>query len=567
MRKVRITFGCLLFLLIAGPTAARQSPFDAQIARMSLEQRVAQMFMVTLHGSVMTEVGAEFLREWQPGGIVLFGANVGTPAAVTQLTNDFQQTILEVGDIPLLISIDFEGGVVERLMDEGFTRYPVPAVITAAGEEMAYRIGQAMGQELRAVGINMNLAPVADLETNLDNPIIDRRAFGSDPEVTGRVIAAYTRGLQSQNVLATAKHFPGHGDTGEDSHAVLQSLNLSRARLDSVELVPFAHAIDAGVGVIMAAHIHFPALESPPRFIPASLSPNVITGLLRDEMGYAGLVMTDALDMNAVDLEFPFAQAAVMAVEAGVDLLATGPSINPEIAATAIQAVIDAVRAGTISEARINESVRRILEAKARFGAMFWQPLDPATAADRVNAAQHTELITALFEAAVTVAFDRNNLIPITPDRSVAIVFLGTRYQIYNECNLYDHPNIRWAAVSDSPSYDEIGRAVEAANASQTTVVFTQNAISNPAQANLVNALPQDRTIAVALLSAYDWRAYPNVAAYLATYSSWRPAVPPVCAVLFGQRPATGQLPVTLSADLLAGTRVERLAQVAAIAP
>lgn len=543
---------CLLFaaaiLLLAAPIFAQSDP----LATMTLEQKVAQMFMVTLHGSTMTEVGADFLRRWQPGGVVLFAANVTTPDQVTGLTNSFQSTITQAGGPPLLIATDQEGGVVARLTD-GFTVMPSPLLITAAGEDMAYQVGQAVGQELSAVGINMNLAPVADLETNDRNPIIHRRSYGSHPEVAGRAIVQVVRGTQSMNVLATVKHFPGHGETGEDSHGVLQELNISRERIEALELEPFRRAIEDGdVAAVMVAHIWFPALDPVRR--PATLSPEVVTGLLRNQLGFEGLIVTDAMDMNAVDMEVYFADSMVQAVQAGIDLITLGPSFGLPIAEQSIQAVVDAVRRGDIPESRIDESVRRILAAKAQYGVMDWQPLDPSTAVERVNAEAHAALIEELFRKGVTVAYDHGDHIPLREDRNIAIIFLATRYQIMDECKQYN-PNIRWVGIADNPTQEQIGWAVEAANWSDTTVVWTQNAFENPDQQALVNALPQEKTVAVALWSPYDWRTYPHVSAYVAAYSFLRPSVPAVCAVLFGALPANGQLPITLSLSLQAGTR------------
>ncbi|MEO8395640.1 MAG: glycoside hydrolase family 3 protein, partial [Chloroflexota bacterium] len=504
----------VLMLLAATSLQAQDIPsatdIESRIDSMSLEHKVAQMFMVTLHGAVLTEVGAEHLREWQPGGLVLFGENVGNPAAVTRLTNGYQSTITEAGGVPLLVSIDQEGGVVTRLTD-GFTMFPTPILLGAAGTDMAYRAGQAVAEELSAVGINMNLAPVADLETYRDNPIIARRSWGSDPEIAGDALAAYIRGMESLNVLGTAKHFPGHGETRQDSHGELPTVDLPLDRLESVELVPFEKAIAADVAAVMVAHIWFPALEPQP-MLPASLSHNVITDVLRDQMGYDGLIMTDALDMNAVDMNYNFYDAIVMSIQAGSDLLAMGPSIGQEVFEAAMQHVVDSVRTGTISEERIDESVRRILETKQRYGILNWQALDPATAADRVNLEAHAQLFDEMYQAGVTVAYDRNDLVPIPADRHVAIIFLATRYQIQAECSQYSS-NITWTGVSDNPSQEEIGWAVGNANSVDTVVVWTQGADKNPEQQALVNALPPEKTIAVAIWSVYDWQTYPNVAA------------------------------------------------------
>lgn len=547
--KLLLMTACLL--LVVTPLTAQ----DDVVSRMSLEHRVAQMFMVTLHGQVMTEVGSQFLRQWQPGAISLFGANITTPDAVTRLTNNFQQTITDAGGVPLLIAIDQEGGLVARLTEaNGFTVFPAPVLITAAGSQMAYRVGAAVAEELSGVGININLAPVADLETNRQNPIIFRRSFGNDPEFSGAAVSQFVRGSQSRNVLATAKHFPGHGETREDSHGVLPRLDLDRERVESVELVPFQRAIDAGVAVIMVGHLWYPALDPTPN-MPASLSPVIVTDLLRGEMGYDGLIMTDAMDMDGVDTLYNLYDAVVMAVQAGVDIVTMGPGNNDVTAAAAMQRIVDEVRAGNISEERINDSVRRILAAKERFGILDWQALDPAGSVERVNAEAHHALMEDLFRAGVTVAYDRGDHVPITPDRRVANIFLGTRYQIYHECSRYANPdNTRYLSISESPDSGLIASAMELANWADTAVVWTQEAIRTPQQQALVNALPPDKTVAVALWSPDDWTTYPNVSAFIATYSPLLPAAPAACEVLYGQIPANGRLAVTMG-DLQAGSR------------
>lgn len=536
---------------MATSVQAQDFGVEVRIDAMTLEHKVAQMFMVTLHGSVLTEDGAAHLRQWQPGAVALFDDNAGDPAALTRLTNAYQSTITEAGGVPMLIAVDQEGGVVTRLTN-GFTMFPAPVLIDAAGNDMAYQVGQAVAQELIAAGVNMNLAPVADLETYKDNPIIYRRSWGSDPIMTGDAIAAFIRGSASLNVLTTAKHFPGHGETRQDSHGELPTVDLPLERLETVEFVPFEKAIDAGVAAVMVGHLDMPALDSTPN-LPASLSPNVITGVLRDQMGFDGMVMTDALDMNAVDLNYNFYDAVVMAINAGVDLLAMGPSIGQPVFEAAMQRVVEEVRVGNISEDRINESVRRILATKQQYGILDWQPLDPATTIARMNTEAHAELFAQLYRAGVTVAYDRNDLVPIPPGRTVGIIFLATRYQIQAECGQY-RSDIKWTAVSDNPSAEEIGWALDNARSVDTVVVWTQDAIKIPEQQLLVNALPPEKTVAVALWSIYDWQTYPNVAAYMLTYTPARPAVPAACAVLFGAAPATGVLPVTLGDTLPAGS-------------
>lgn len=545
IQRVLVILGAVWLLVL--PARAQTDP----VLSMSLEHRVAQMFMVTLHGAGMTEVGADFLRHYQPGGVVLFAANVTTPDQVTRLTNDYQTAITLAGGPPLLIAIDQEGGVVARLT-QGFTVFPAPFVTTAAGEDMAYQAGQVVAQELSAVGINMNLAPVADLITNRNNPVIQRRSYSNSPDVGGRAIAAIVRGTQSNHVLATVKHFPGHGESAHDSHGELSSINLSAERLRAVELEPFRQAIAADVAAVMTAHIWYPAFDDVRR--PATLSPNIVTGLLREEMGFDGLIVTDAMDMNAIDMEVYFAESMVQAVEAGVDLMSMGPSFSIDIAEQSIQAVVAAVENGRISEERINDSVRRILAYKEKFGILDWQPLDPAGAEARVNFTAHEQFIEELFRKAVTVAYDDYNLLPLTPDRNITMIFLGTRYQIKNECEQYN-PNIRWLSVNESPTDEQIRWAAQMARESDVAVVWTQDAITVPEQQALVNAMPPEKTVAVAIWSPYDWQTYPNVGAYVALYSPVRQSVPAACQVLFGEIPANGQLAVTLSLELEAGAK------------
>lgn len=530
------------------PAAAQEDP----LAALSLEQRVAQMFFVHLYGSSLNEAGRDFLTRWQPGGVVLMDGNTGTPEDVTRLVNRYQQAITEAGGLPLLVAADQEGGPIAAL-ETGFTQFPTPSLLTAAGDPaLAAAIGAAVAEEMRAVGVNMNLAPVADLETMPGNRVLARRSFGSDPALVGPALAGFVTGLQGAGVIATAKHFPGHGATGADTHTTLPVVDLSRERLESVEIVPFRAAIDVGVEAIMAAHIAYPALE-PQADLPASLSPHILTGLLREEMQFDGLILTDALDMDAIDTRYAYPTAAILAIQAGADVLLSA-HISPDNHILAIQAVVDAVHAGQISEERINESARRILNVKSRYGLLDWQPLDPLAAAERVNLAAHEALLEQLFRAGVTVALDRNDLIPIAADRPAALVYPATRVQVANECKPY-HPALRLVGVSDSPDDTEIAWAVEAANRAEVAVVFTQNAVENARQQQLVAALPPEKTAVVALWSPYDWTVFPGIAGYMVTYSPARPAVPAACAILFGAIPAQGRLAISLSETLPAGSQ------------
>ncbi len=530
----------LLSLCIRQPAFAQT---DA-VANLSLEQRVAQMFIVNLYGSQLTEAGRNFLTQQQPGGLVLLPENVKTPAEVTQLINTYQQTITEIGGLPLFIAVDQEGGTIAHL-SKGFTTFPVPMLLTATGDvDLAERVGQAMAQEMLAVGVNMDLAPVADLETNPNNPIIKRRSFGNDPMMTSPILAGFIKGMQDGNVLATAKHFPGHGDSSTDSHTGLPVIALDRERLETVELVPFRAAIAAGVSTVMVAHIWYPALE-PQKDLPASMSHNIVTGLLREEMGYQGLIVTDALDMDAIDTVYSYPNAALSAIKAGVDLVIAA-HVSLEAQAAGIQAVIDAVRSGEIPEARINESVRRILAAKERYGLLGWRALDPNTVTEHLNLAEHAKLVDELFEKGVTIALDQNHVLPLQAGKSVALIYPGTRIQIPEYCKT-DGVTVRLLSTHTSPSADEIGSAQTQAALSDLVVVFTQNADTDANERALVKALPPEKTIAVALASVYDFTVYPKVSGYVLTYSPLPQAIPAVCKVLFGKIPANGTLSIKMA--------------------
>jgi beta-N-acetylhexosaminidase len=398
----------------------------------------------------------------------------------------------------------------------------------------------------------MNLAPVADLLTNPKNPVVAHRSYGSDPNLTGHTISQVLRGMQSGGVLATLMHFPGHGETSSDSHVDLPVLDLSQQRLDSTELVPFRLGIEAGAEAVMVAHIWYSTL-SPEQVIPASLSPEVVTGLLREQMGFEGIILSDALDMDAIDRRYSYPQAAVMAVQAGADMLAMGPGIGLDTQAEMMQAVIDAVRSGEIPEARIRESAARILDVKARYGLFGWQPLDPATVDSRIDRAAHEAQIEALYPAAITVVYDHNQLVPVQDGANALLIYPASRPSIQATCQQY-RSDIRWLGVSQSPTPQDIAWAAQAATDVDSVIVFTEDAVDNVAQQLLVQALPPQKTVAVALGSPFDWQYYPEVAAYVLTYSPAPAAVDAACRVLLDAAPAPGVLPVHLSNVLRAGT-------------
>jgi beta-N-acetylhexosaminidase len=300
--------------------------------------------------------------------------------------------------MPLLIAIDQEGGRVARL-PKGFTVFPGQSVLGRAGApDLAYAFAEATAAELRAIGVNMNLTPVLDVHTNQHNPIIGDRAFGSDPELVEILGLAVMAGLQDNGVLACGKHFPGHGDTTADSHKELPTVPHALDRLRTVELRPFAHCFGNGLAAVMSAHVRYPALD--PDY-PATLSSAIMTDLLRTQLHFTGLALTDDLEMRAILDHYRIEEAAIRALQAGADILLVCKDHDRQVAA--MDAVHKAVKDGTVPPPAFEQALLRVLEAKARY-LLPYKPADPKTAAKRVGTTQHQEVAHAIREAAAPVA-------------------------------------------------------------------------------------------------------------------------------------------------------------------
>ena len=331
------------------------------MARLELTSRekIGQLFMVGFLGTSVTADLSAFLREYKPGGVILFSRNLESVEQIVQLTNDLQQCSPKS---PLLIAIDQEGGRVSRL-PKGFTIFPPCQLIGRCHSgELAYAAAATIAKELKSVGINMNMAPVLDVNSNPDNPVIGDRAFGPDPETVIEMGLVTAAGLQDHKVVSCGKHFPGHGDTNADSHKELPVVDASRERLEAIEFAPFRRATAAGIASLMTAHVLYKALDER---LPATLSPDIITHLLREQMGYDGIVLTDDLEMHAIVDHYGPGDAAVRAFLAGCDVLLICKERDREIAA--FEAIEQAVASGTIDTARLDLSVARIQRTKQRY--------------------------------------------------------------------------------------------------------------------------------------------------------------------------------------------------------
>jgi len=360
MNKIYIV--ALLSLLIScSATMDREAQMITE--SLTLEQKIGQLLMFAVPGQSINKENRGLIEKYLPGGIILFGFNVSDDSDLPSFLNQLQEEAFGKYGIPLFVSTDQEGGRVIRIK-KGVTSFPGSLASGISGNyKDIEKMAAVTGMELRMLGVNMNLAPVLDVNNNPANPVINSRSFGSDPHVVAKAGAAYIKGLQGSRCIAVGKHFPGHGDTESDSHHVLPVIKHDMARLRDVELIPFAEAVKSKAEGIMTAHIHYPSIISDD--LPATLSHFFLTQLLRDEMKFSGIVMTDDLEMNAVAGKMNLGTAAVKSFLAGSDIILVS-SYGKNIPLI-YNALLAAVQEGIISEERLNESVSRILEVKLRY--------------------------------------------------------------------------------------------------------------------------------------------------------------------------------------------------------
>ncbi|WP_409343507.1 beta-N-acetylhexosaminidase [Paenibacillus sp. MBLB4367] len=531
-----------------------------RIAAMSLRQKIGQMIQAGFEGLEPNESITELIEKHHLGGVILFARNIGSLDQVASLNERLQKSAVHAGTLPLWISIDQEGGMVARIT-EGVALMPGNMAIAAGGSaDSAYRSAYVSGRELRALGINLNFAPVLDVNVNPDNPVIGVRSFGESPEEVGRFGIAAIRGYQEADVVATAKHFPGHGDTNVDSHLDLPTITHSRERIEQVELAPFRRAIAGGVDAIMSSHIYFPAFES--QKLPATLSHAVLTGLLRQELGYEGVIMTDCMEMQAISDHYGTVRAAVMAVEAGADTVLI--SHRFDLQAGAIEALVEAVESGRISEARIDESVMRLLALKQKRGLLAGGP--PSDGKDgylpfaQIGSAEHREVARRISEASITLVKDEQGLLPLAAVKTLVISFEAAVSSFVDEAIAIKTTLGNALSVEGVDAEEVVIPVAEASSRLANTleraqspeyaqiVIGTYNASLNPAQAELVQAVHAlgKKLVVVALRIPYDLRRFPDVSTYLAAYESRPLALQSAAKVLTGKIAAEGKLPVTL---------------------
>ncbi|MDQ7840445.1 MAG: beta-N-acetylhexosaminidase [bacterium] len=499
-------------------------------------------------------------------GVVLFRKNITSPVQVAQLTDALLAIAQDAGAPPPWVTIDHEGGAVTRFpprsgdpqlhattLPPRVTPLPSAMALGAAGDPaLAQAAGRIAGRELRAMGIHLNFAPVLDVNTNPSNPIIGARAFGDSPASVAAMGLAYIRGLQSSGVAATAKHFPGHGDTTMDSHLGLPRVDHGRERLEAVELAPFAAAVRAGVAGIMTAHIVYPALD--PSGVPATLSAPILTGILREHWGFGGLVFTDSMSMRAIADHYGMGDAAVAAVRAGCDaVLALGEE-------PAQQEVLDrlavAIEQGEISGARLAETRARVAAAAGGWGVGNPRPTraeaaDCPTAMaglDAVDASEHERIAAQIAAAAVTLVRDRPGILPL-PQGLLSVVSIP--------CGTSDPsgpldgvgPDLAYALRRHGAVVGEIHPHDVSIPDGPVVAVTCVRGTPDPGTVAAVRTLHRlvgDRLIVVAAGDPYDLALLPEIPVYVATYGPDEPSLNAAARVLLGQARAGGKMPVNL---------------------
>jgi beta-N-acetylhexosaminidase len=521
---------------------------------MTLEQAVGQQFLLTFEGRESPpDQFLEVLRRQHVGGVVLFRhKNMGNLAGLLGLTQALQRAAAESGQPPLLIAADQEGG--QLIAVDHTTPFPGNMALGAAGsDKLAYKVGRALGRELSAVGINVDFAPVCDVNSNPLNPVIGTRSFGEDPKLVARMSVALIRGLQSAGVAATAKHFPGHGDTSSDSHRGAPIVRHNAKRIHSVELVPFRAAVKTRVRLVMTAHIVMPALNGGSNELPATLSPKILRDLLRRKMRFNGVVVSDALDMHAMEQGPGYVAETMAAVAAGIDLLLFNHDLSR--VEPACVNLVQAARRGLLSADEIHASARRIMALKN------WIKRQPRESLAVISCREHLRLAQEVAQKSITLVRDTARQLPLRagPEEKIAVALPRPQDLTPADTSSYVkpvladalrryHPQVDEFSFALNPSSPEIAALCERLVKYDVVIVGTINATADPAQAELVQKLIKQsaRLIAVALRMPYDLAAYPAASTYVCTYSILPPAMEALAEALCGRIPFAGNLPVTI---------------------
>ena len=534
---------------------------------MTLEEKAGQLLMPWMlgdfapAGSEDFERMAEAVRDDGVGGVIV---SVGSPSEVAAKINNLQS----LAKYPLLVGADLESGAGYRMRGAvflpndielgGATLFPSLMAVGAAGDDsLAWEMGRVTAVEARAVGVHLPFAPVLDVNNNPDNPVIATRSFGEDPAAVARLGSAFVRGLQEHGAIATGKHFPGHGDTGVDSHVDLPVIRVDRERLDRVELRPFRAAVDAGMGAVMSAHVSIPSVTGSTS-MPSTLSPAVLSDLLRGEMGFEGLIVTDAMNMAAITRRFGARDAVVRALEAGADII-----LMPENPRAARESLVAAVRSGRVSEGRLDRSVARILELKERMGLDRERYTDIFGIHRKVGIPEHVEQAAEIAEASITLLRNRRNLLSLRGTRTANVLsvtyrarnnLLAGRY--FNERVRETYRRLRTAYLDSGVADSEYERLLARASRSDLVILSAYVAAARTdgrpnlpeSLSDFVETLAERRVphIVISFGNPYLLSDVPEAQAYMLAWSASEVSQIAAARALFGEIPIRGRTPTGL---------------------
>jgi beta-N-acetylhexosaminidase len=567
------------------PPAKADKWADKQLKKMTVDEKIGQLVHVGINARYLNQASPEFIElkrhvvENKVGGIIVF---VGGVYETVHLVNRMQAE----AKIPLLISADFETGVGMRFEDT--INLPWNMAVAATGNpDFARRHGEITAREAKALGVQQVFAPVVDVNNNADNPVINVRSYGENPEDVGRFAAAFTQGLQSGNVLATAKHFPGHGDTAVDSHRGLPIINFSRERLEKIELVPFRSIINAGIGSVMVAHIGLPQIDateikplkqsikasytesevvSENATLPSTLSPKVVTDILKKDLNFDGLVVTDALDMSGLTLYFNQDEAAVRAFLAGSDIL-----LKPANADLAIKGLKEAVQSGKISEERLNQSVRKILAWKSELG-LAKQKITPLELIDtNVSGMQTRQLADEIAAGAMTLVKNEANNLPLAKGKKATVVCITNGEDRNFVGNTFTNTlrslgiTAEKVVIDERSTPKEINEAIEKAKNSEIVVAGlfgrvrsgAKNSVGLPdAGERVLREVLQNKpdTISVSFGNPYLLKSFPAMKTYIVAYGDMPSLQRAAARALAGDVGFTGKLPISITENHPRGT-------------
>jgi beta-N-acetylhexosaminidase len=541
------------------------------LGQLSLKEKVGQLLMPAFRAVYLHSNSSEFqkverqLKKNQVGGYILFAGDVYEAAMLID-------KVQALSKLPLLIASDFERGTNFRIRNT--VSFPWNMAIGATGsDEWAYLQGKITGQEARAIGVNWIFAPVVDINNNPANPVINIRSYGEDPELVARMGSAFVRGAQESGVLATGKHFPGHGDTGVDSHLALPVMSMDRQRLEALELIPFKKVIDAGIWSIMTAHLSVPALE-PDANTPATLSSRVLRDLLQKDLGFSRLVVTDSLMMAGLASGFWTGDAAVRAMKAGVDVLLDPPNVD-----VVSQALLDAIERREISRERIDYSVRKILQAKAWLGLHQKRRVDLNRVSDVVNDPKLQAMAQRMADASITLVRDANRILPIDVRRAHSthvVLVLGRDSQeetgVLEQELKHRIEGVTFSRIFAGSTDSDLEAALEKARQTELVICAAfARVITGTGTVGLPTRLGdwvqkllqiQNPVVNIALGNPYIIQSFPQSATYLCTFSNADVSQTAAIKAIFGEIPIRGKLPVSLPgvAALRDGIEVQRLA-------